>query len=57
MALFLELAPFFGNRLIFFKLAHTNNVVLKKPFSNPNNSNLDFLLGLGIGGNDPVMIP
>ena len=40
-----------------YVMAHTNNVVLNKPFSNPNNSNLDFLIGLGIGQNDPVIVP
>ena len=39
-----------------YVMAHTNNVVLSKPFSNPNHSNFDILngLGLGVAVNDPM---
>ena len=39
-----------------YVMAHTNNVVLRKPFTNPNHSNFDILngLGLGVAVNDPL---
>ena len=39
-----------------YVMAHTNNVVLCKPFSNPNNTNFDIFQGLGLGVvNDPLL--
>ena len=41
-----------------YVMAHTNNVVLRKPFTNPNTSNYDLLQGLGLGAAvnaDPVL--
>jgi hypothetical protein len=39
-----------------YVMAHTNNVILCKPFSNPNSTNFEMFQGLGFGAiNDPLL--